>query len=472
LSLSMHNIKKRSRDLPQWWDPMKADAVCRAIISKDSIVESSDSFRKHLETIYDSLQSVAEGRGALAETLKECVEKAHVTLLKAVEGESEAKEAYDSFHNALFCLPSLSKEIINACIDEMNLLVSAVDAMAQSEIEALTVVWEALSIRSSERERFWFEVEDANKKAQSRTNGAFDNIRHKVTMICVEEWVISSIKNAAKVQRSLSAGLDKLSRIHQEVETLRSKQDAKSKIISLDSELCILSAKLSEFEDRAKGKLTKKGNSASLLKDERFRKHMQSNFSLKLATLGILLRDWEKEGGSNFENILSENVRMLLRDPDKRTAFMHLKTVQKKTRKAHERIRFDVSPTDRSIDTHGEHSVHSQSSNLQNSSNNTQLKVVGSGKDFKRRITQSSRHQVKHSPFRGNLPKKNRALYSPQQSSISAYSPLSTKNMNKRKHLLSSKAGENGFSPALQSKILLPFGNVLATTPTKENTGL
>ena len=63
-----------------------------------------------------------------------------------IKGEIDAREADISFHDALICLPSLSKEHIYACIEEMNVLVSTVRSMTQSEVEALAVVWEALNV--------------------------------------------------------------------------------------------------------------------------------------------------------------------------------------------------------------------------------------------------------------------------------------------------------------------------------------
>jgi hypothetical protein len=129
--------------------------------------------------------------------------------------------------------------------------------------------------------------------------------------------------------------LFKLEQIHQEVETLRSKQDIKSRIISLDSEVRILSAKLSDFEDTKCGKnrlLTKKTGSGSLLKEERFRKQMQGKFTSKLEQLAGLLRTWIETEGDPFNvDMLSDEVIRLLENSDhmdswveKRTEFMHL----------------------------------------------------------------------------------------------------------------------------------------------------
>ena len=109
----------------------------------------------------------------------------------------------------------------------------------------------------------------------------------------------------------------------------------------LDSEVRILSAKLSDFEEKASSKqrlLTKKMNSTALLKEEKFRKQMQSKFAAKLEVLGRLLQDWERNEGTGFDaSLLSDDVRILLSNSDKsgtwieqRTAFMHLRTAHQK----------------------------------------------------------------------------------------------------------------------------------------------
>jgi len=341
ISLSIHSVKKRMKDLPEWWNPQVAEKVCRSIIGKDSIIGINNLFTFHLDIVYQSLQSVSLGRESLSKTLKEVLEGAHKTLLTTVEGEIDANDAY-AFHGALSRLPPLSKEHIQACIDEIKILIETVDAMAQSEIEALTVVWEALCISSNERGDFWGEVEESTKAFQATTDTSFESVIRNSTKD-IEEWVLTSVKDATRIHRQLSARLLKLSKIHEEVEKLRSKQDAKSQIMSLDSEVRILSAKLSEFEEKAgsRQRLTKKMNSSTLLKEERFRKQMQVSFTSKLQTLGKLLQKWEKSEGTNFdEKILSEDVHTLLSNSDdycnwveKRTKFMHLKTVKQKRRK-------------------------------------------------------------------------------------------------------------------------------------------
>jgi len=103
----------------------------------------------------------------------------------------------------------------------------------------------------------------------------------------------------------------------------------------------MISAKLAEFEEMAGNTqrlVTKKINSSNFLKEERFRKNVQSKFASKLEGLGKLLQEWQNKEGSTFDtNLLSEDVRALVVNLDgfdawveQRTAFMHLKTVKPK----------------------------------------------------------------------------------------------------------------------------------------------
>jgi hypothetical protein len=338
LSLSIHSIKKRMKDLPPWWDNHTAEDVCRSIVSKEALVKVSPSYTKHLEAIHDSLSSLSKGRETLSKTLQDIVKSAHTTLLQTVESELDAGEAYASFDAALARLPPLSKENVNACIEEMNTLVEVVDAMAQSEVEALTIVWDALSISRSEKGTFWGKIEQATKSIQSQPHHDFEVVM-KACTIDIEEWLMCAVKDSQRIHRTLNNSLLKLSKIHEEVERLSKKQGNKSKIMSLDSELCILSARLAEFEERANSKqrLTKKTNSSSLLKEEKFRKQMQHNFTQKLKSLSKLVNEWESLEGTKFEDkMLSREVSQLLANPDaveRRTAFMHLKTVQQKSKR-------------------------------------------------------------------------------------------------------------------------------------------
>ena len=150
---------------------------------------------------------------------------------------------------------------------------------------------------------------------------------------------------------------------YEEVEKLRSKSDTKTKILSLDSELRIQSLKLAEFEEKAGNRqrlVTKKKklNSSSLLQ-ERFRKQMQNNFSSKLHKLVELLQEWQALEGCKFNaKLLSVDVNAFLIDPDnrgdwieKRTAFMHLKTVKQKTRRRAVVATINSSSSPKSIKT-------------------------------------------------------------------------------------------------------------------------
>ena len=340
LSICTRMAKKRLKQLPQWWHSAVATSVCDSLSRKDAVVGVSDLYTKHLQLISELLQIVSVGRKFFAETLKGVVENAHNVLLATLEDDIDAKEAYTSFHEALFRLPKMSEHHIQACIDEINVLVDAAEAVAQSETEALAVVWEALNVSLNEHEKFWAEVEKEMTRVKTRTDSPFDVVL-SVGSVELEEWTLMAVKDAIKANRLLDLKLFKLQKIHAEVEEKREKQDLKSKIISMDSEIRMISAKLAEFEEKAGRKqrlVTKKMNSSNFLKEERFRKHVQSKFASKLEGLGKLLQEWQKKEGSTFDpNALSEDVRALLVNLDgfdawveQRTAFMHLKTVKPK----------------------------------------------------------------------------------------------------------------------------------------------
>lgn len=100
---------------------------------------------------------IASGRRIFSETLTGVIENAHKLLMSVVAGEMEdgGKDMYSCFHEALFRLPKLSRERIKACVQELGILVQAADTMTQSEAEAVTVVWDALDLKSKERGVFW-----------------------------------------------------------------------------------------------------------------------------------------------------------------------------------------------------------------------------------------------------------------------------------------------------------------------------
>lgn len=338
-------------ELPSSWETEVANDVIRAITSAGQTVQATESFGFHLSFILDRMKSWADERRKLSSALKEVVNRTQRSLLTTVDEEADASEAYASFHSALFKLPPLSEEHVEACIEELYALVSGVDAMIQSEIEALTVVWEALSVSTVRRGKFWADLKEATKALQSKEN-PFVNPQSKVA----EKWLSRAFKDAREVVGVLEARLLKLERVHDEVESLRSKQDTKSRIMSLDSEIRILSANLEQFEDKQCDKqrlLTKKTGSSNLLREERFRKQMQTKFTSKLSQLTNALKTWKQFEGHEFEgDIVSKEVRMLLDNPGRmdkmvanRTEFMHLRTVQRKKLK---RSALNLSPEDQS----------------------------------------------------------------------------------------------------------------------------
>lgn len=337
LSLCIQLLKKRSKETPGWWDNKVAQSICSVVTKRQGAVEASGSFTKHLEIVFESLERIASGRKVLSQALKGEVENAHKALLTAVDGEENASEAIAGFHKALIRLPPLSQEHIRACIDEVHTLVDAADAMSQSEIEALTLVWEALGTSSDEREQFWGDIEEGMKQIETKINSPFDAVVQVGTSSELEEWVHLAVREATKAHRLLTLRLFKLGKVHYDVEKKRNMQDTKSQIFSLDSEIRITAAQLKDFEDKAgsKQRLTnKKSTSTSLLKEERFRKQMQSKVSIQLANLGRLLQEWEQLEGTAFDlKKLSDVVRSLLVDynavdtwVEDTTAFMHLRT--------------------------------------------------------------------------------------------------------------------------------------------------
>ncbi|KAI2493789.1 hypothetical protein MHU86_20752 [Fragilaria crotonensis] len=264
--------------IPSWWEKDVAAHVVDVIVKEDDMVDVSPMFTQHLDHICAVLTLVSEQRKKLSTALKDAIDRAQRTLLSTVGEEVDASEAYASFHEALFNLPTLSKEHIQTCIEEINALTAGVEVMTQSEIEALTVVWEALHITTKEKGNFWGDIEDFSKVAGSKEKSMFESIQSSS-----EEWVSEAVKEASTAYQLLSTRLHKLEQIHLEVEKLRSKQDAKSLIISLDSEIRILTSSLAEFEDKKCHKqrlLTKKARSSTLLREERFRNKCKESLRL------------------------------------------------------------------------------------------------------------------------------------------------------------------------------------------------
>jgi hypothetical protein len=74
------------------------------------------------------------------------------------------------------------------------------------------------------------------------------------------------------------------------------------------------------------------------LKEEHFRKQMQSKFTSKLEHLENLLKSWQISEGSPFDqNMMSDEVRGFLRKAD-RSEFMHLRTTEYKGSSTRKRV--------------------------------------------------------------------------------------------------------------------------------------
>lgn len=326
-------IRKRRNGLPDWWQEETAQTVARALSVELTAPAITKAYTQHLATIHEAVTLVGEGRGFLSEKLQGLIERSQRTLLSTVEGGHDAIEAYGSFHDALFRLPKLSQERIDTCLSQITDLIMGVDAMIQSEIEALTVVWEALSTPTSSRGRFWESVDQVLAMADKEI---FPSSSRTLTA-GVEDWLTMAAKGGEKNYLALEKRLLKLDAVHKEVETLRSRQDAKSKVLSLDSEVRILNAQLSEFEENTCSKdrlLSRQKAGSNLLREERYRKQMKTKFTSKLEQLSGLLRVWNEHNSEDFDaSILSEDVRMLLGNSswiEQRKEFMHLRTTKTK----------------------------------------------------------------------------------------------------------------------------------------------
>jgi hypothetical protein len=335
-------VKREGASPLVWWDSKFAERILHDVSVKKFVSDPTELVSNHLEFIRESFASASSCRRAVSDSLKSAIERAQKALLDTVGREFDASEAYAGFHDALFRLPPLSKDLILSCITEMEALIDGIDAMTQSEIEALTVVWEALKVPPGDRRGFWGNMEKFDAIKCSNSTCLFGQ-ELTVKIKSGEEWMQGATQRAAEVYENLDKKLEKLESIHKEVEKLRAKQDTKSKILSLDSEIRIMNAKLLDFEEHCNKQrlLTKKTSGGALLKEERFRKHMQSKFSSNLKQLAALLQSWEAQEKSTFDaSLLSEDVRMLLKDPnqmeswvEERTKFMGLRTVKSQTPK-------------------------------------------------------------------------------------------------------------------------------------------
>lgn len=329
---------------PKTWDISIVETLSRNIYNPDLPVGVSSSIGKHLNVIHDLLQLIGMNRGDVVQKLKTLVENIHNELLGAVDNAYDVSEATTSFHQALASLPPLSKELIQAYTDEINVLENTCEAVSDCEIDSLTTIWEASSTPESHRTSFLNDLTKAHVPDENKSQS--ENLPWDPTFSTplIEEWIQSSINITSITQEKLGRSLQKLRRIRDEVEKLRKKQDIKGKILSLDSEIQVISGHLAKFEEKANNKsrlLTKKASSSGFLKEERFRKQMQGKFASKLKSMGSLLEEWKKSVGSEFDSSsLSEDVRAVLENAGtedlntwikQRTAFMHLKTTTSTT---------------------------------------------------------------------------------------------------------------------------------------------
>ena len=179
-----------------------------------------------------------------------------------------------------------------------------------------------LLVSSDKRGVFWEEIKDISFK--NKAGCPFDLVLH----LCnesAEEWVLTVLKNGSKIHKLLCTVLVKLENVHTKLESLRLKQDNRSQIKSLNSEIQIINAKLVEFEERSgkKQKLTtKKINHSSLRKKKYFLNQMQNTSASKLKIMSDLLYEWAKTKGRFEDKGLSEEVRaMLERDENYNSKF-------------------------------------------------------------------------------------------------------------------------------------------------------
>lgn len=478
-TMVIYSLKRRSAGIPGWWNDSIADQVYGALFKQGSVLVNG-SFTSHLELVLEIVQVVAHGRRLLSDELRKVIEESHAALLATAEGcEVDVSDLYQSLHDALFHLPPLSKEHVQACIDEMQVLVTASESVSQSEIETLTVLWEGLNLTSSERGLFWSELEESASKLQMTTTSPFDRVLDDCTT-GVEEWVFKSSKDATKVQRVLRVRVFKLKKIHEEVIRLKRKQEVKNRIMSLDSELKILDSQLTEFEANSKRRLAaKKTKSSTLLEEERFRKQMKGMFASKADALGKMLSDWEStEGPINDTDMLSDVVKDMLENSDRidewmkeKTRFMHLRTTHTKV-KTSSSLR-PSSGSDRARKS--QHPTAPYSSSSSRTAKVANARAISAVSNLPtRRGVPSSRSTVVSSHQSGTS-KSSSPNHSSEASSgrQARKAPLSSSTHNSKGE--PEKAARKN-PPPLQvggntsPEVLLPFGNLLVDTPVaKEN---
>jgi hypothetical protein len=259
----------------------------------------------------------------------------------------------------------------------------------------------------------------------------------------------------------------KLERIQEEVGRLKKKQDSKNGIMSLNSELNVLNAKLADFEEKAGDKqrlLNKKVNSSSLLEEEKYRKQMQSMFASKLEVLRQRLRDWEdNEGEIDDADMLSEVVKSMLENShridawmNEKTRLMHLRTT--KTSRLRENM---IAERSSSGSRPG-----SAATKRSRGGSPSRSKSASSHRSRPARSTSSTSDKYSSASYK--------KLSSSSSSSSSSTGPskksqtLSTSSNNPQERDVITPKKPLRVNVSDKAPVLLPFGNLLAETPSKE----
>jgi len=454
-ALCVFTLKKRCKEFPDWWDPKIADKVCGSIIKSIDVVSLNAKCTKHLLLALESLEWVESGRRILSDSLKQIIKNAYTKLLSAVEGQIDVSEALDTFNEAFSQMPSLSKDYIQSCIEEMSTIVKAAEDMLQSETEGLTVTWEALRVTKNKRGKFWGEVDEALTNVQMTALSPFDTLLQKKAFD-LEDWVIKAVREATKIHRTMNFVLVKLEKIHREVQGNRELQITENRIKSLDAEIQVMGVRLAKFEEEAGNKQRLFQSSANLLKEEKYRKLSQSKLSPKLEKLGHLLMDWEKKEGSKFDvNWLSEEVRLFIQGQksvetwvEDRTAFMHLKTTRTKRKDDSEQSKIGLS--------NDIHIVAKPTERVEKGK-----KILSIGPKNRKSSLKSPRSKQKNSTkikARGSI----RTTLQPKTNSVRKIIVSTESTNTPLKNVPNVK--ETDFKENLS-----PFGSLLATTPCKSN---
>merc|ERR1712187_1098108 len=95
---------------------------------------------------------------------------------------------------------------------------------------------------------------------------------------------------------------------------------------------------LTAVNERVGKKIDKKMTSTTLLDTERLRKQMQNSMSSKITALETFLRDWERNKGTILELMLSDDVKALLKFPEKRNILLDLNVTSKVMREEMDNI--------------------------------------------------------------------------------------------------------------------------------------